>query len=175
MSRRSNEQITGDKFLKARSTALMTKGQSKDYRPYTATFFSKLAPPFEIPLLSLRSLPQFLHLFKARTQTGVNVASVLEPPPHTQVVSGSGSRNPNVAGTGNFQARSLQRSSQKSQDVDRKRVKKTWILVCTHGARDCRCGASGPAVVEAMREYVHQKGLERSVVVGEVSHVGGHR
>jgi len=26
-----------------------------------------------------------------------------------------------------------------------------------------------------MREYVRQRGLERSVIVGEVSHVGGHR
>jgi hypothetical protein len=141
----------------------MTKGQSKDYRPYTATFFSKLTPPFEIPLLNQSLLPQFLHLFAARTQTGVNFASVLEPPSQTG------------EGNGNFQARSLHRSSQKSQEVEKRRVKKTWILICSHGARDCRCGEHGPALAEKVREYVHQRGLERSVVVGEVSHVGGHR
>jgi hypothetical protein len=149
----------------------MTKGQSKDYRPYTATFFSKLTPPFEIPLLSPGLLPQFLHLFEARTQTGVNLASVLEPPSQT------GDSNNDRGGyvNRNFQARSLHRSSQKSQEVEKRRVKETWILICSHGARDCRCGEHGPVVAEKVREYVRQRGLERSVVVGEVSHVGGHR
>lgn len=147
----------------------MTKGQSKDYRPYTATFFTKLTYPFEIPLLSPKLLPQFLNLFKSRTQTGVNVASVLEP------AGRAGTDNANTPHPANFQARSILRSWLKSQDVDRKRVKKTWILVCTHGARDCRCGERGPVVAQRLREYVREKALEREVLVGEVSHVGGHR
>lgn len=133
----------------------MTKGQSKDYRHYTATFFTKLTPPFDIPILNKELLPQFLRFFNARMQTGVNVASVL----------------PNT-----LQARSLLRSSLLSQQVDRKKVKKTWILICTHGARDCRCGERGSVVAQLMREYVRARpGLSTQVVVGEVSHVGGHR
>jgi len=164
----------------------MTRGQSKDYRHYTATYFTKLHPPFEIPILSPELLPQFLDLFKSRMQTGVNVASVLDPP-QSQGIWPNGGLHRNANGTdemsekgasnlnGNFQARSFHRSSLKSQEIDRGRVKQTWILVCAHGARDCRCGWRGPVVADKIREYIKEKGLERSVVVGEVSHVGGHR
>lgn len=50
----------------------------------------------------------------------------------------------------------------------------THLYVCTHGARDCRCGDMGGAVVRALREEVQKRHLS-NVKVAEVGHVGGHR
>lgn len=55
------------------------------------------------------------------------------------------------------------------------------LYVCTHGARDCRCGDVGGRVVKALREEVQRRtetdphGLVSRVKVGEVGHVGGHQ
>ncbi|KAJ3532240.1 hypothetical protein NMY22_g7823 [Coprinellus aureogranulatus] len=53
------------------------------------------------------------------------------------------------------------------------------ILVCTHGARDCRCGERGGKVYQALREEVTKMRLEEQglpkVRIGEVAHVGGHK
>ncbi|KAF7978839.1 hypothetical protein HWV62_44641 [Athelia sp. TMB] len=50
----------------------------------------------------------------------------------------------------------------------------THLYVCTHGARDCRCGDMGGAVVRALREEIEKRKLS-SVKVAEVGHVGGHK
>ncbi|KAF7967278.1 hypothetical protein HWV62_34985 [Athelia sp. TMB] len=50
----------------------------------------------------------------------------------------------------------------------------THLYVCTHGARDCRCGDMGGAVVRALREEIQKRKLS-SVKVAEVGHVGGHK
>jgi hypothetical protein len=55
-----------------------------------------------------------------------------------------------------------------------------YLYVCTHGARDCRCGEWGSKVTDALREEVHKRrqsepaGKYSRVIVGEVGHVGGH-
>jgi hypothetical protein len=55
------------------------------------------------------------------------------------------------------------------------------LYVCTHGARDCRCGEWGSKVADALREEVRKRkeveptGKYSRVVVGEVGHVGGHQ
>lgn len=49
------------------------------------------------------------------------------------------------------------------------------VYVCTHGARDCRCGDLGGSFVQALREEVGRRKLEGTVKVGEVGHVGGHK
>ncbi|KAF8962119.1 Sucrase/ferredoxin-like-domain-containing protein, partial [Flammula alnicola] len=55
------------------------------------------------------------------------------------------------------------------------------IYVCTHGARDCRCGIRGRQVFEALLETVriardrNPHGPAAHIKVGEVGHVGGHR
>ncbi|KAI0317704.1 Sucrase/ferredoxin-like-domain-containing protein, partial [Amylostereum chailletii] len=55
------------------------------------------------------------------------------------------------------------------------------LYVCTHGARDCRCGDVGGDVADALRNCATSArtrtpgGIWDRVVVGEVSHVGGHR
>ncbi|BEJ10914.1 hypothetical protein CspHIS471_0103360 [Cutaneotrichosporon sp. HIS471] len=41
------------------------------------------------------------------------------------------------------------------------------VLVCTHGARDCRCADYGSPLVKALRE--------QGVAVREIGHVGGHK
>jgi hypothetical protein len=41
------------------------------------------------------------------------------------------------------------------------------VLVCTHGARDCRCSDHGGPLVKALRE--------EGVAVREIAHVGGHK
>lgn len=49
------------------------------------------------------------------------------------------------------------------------------ILVCVHMNRDSRCGKLGPAIIEALKEVVKEKGLEGKVDVFGCSHVGGHK
>jgi hypothetical protein len=57
---------------------------------------------------------------------------------------------------------------------------KVHIYVCTHGARDCRCGEMGGKVFTALREDLDRRiradpgGPAERVVLGEVGHVGGH-
>lgn len=49
------------------------------------------------------------------------------------------------------------------------------ILVCTHGARDCRCSDIGGDLLQALRQDIAQRGLQNEVRLGEVSHLGGHK
>jgi hypothetical protein len=49
------------------------------------------------------------------------------------------------------------------------------IYVCTHGARDCRCGDTGGAVYKTLLEEVVRRRMESEVKVGSVGHVGGHK
>ncbi|KAN0082538.1 Sucrase/ferredoxin-like domain containing protein [Tylopilus felleus] len=54
------------------------------------------------------------------------------------------------------------------------------LYVCTHGARDCRCGNTGGAVARAIRAELDRRkqrdALDPSIRVklAEVAHVGGH-
>lgn len=57
--------------------------------------------------------------------------------------------------------------------VSHKDTDKIFLYVCTHAARDCRCGEHGGAVVKALREEL-QRRFEERVRVFEVGHVGGH-
>jgi len=56
-----------------------------------------------------------------------------------------------------------------------------YLYVCTHGARDCRCGEWGSKVADALREEILKRrlseptGKHSRIVVGEVGHVGGHQ
>lgn len=50
-----------------------------------------------------------------------------------------------------------------------------YIYVCTHAARDCRCGDVGSSVAEALREEIDKRGLASTVRLGETGHVGGHK
>lgn len=61
-------------------------------------------------------------------------------------------------------------STSKSDDVH--------LLVCTHAARDCRCGDIGGPFADALREEIKKRvsaGEKRNVWVGETGHVGGHK
>jgi Sucrase/ferredoxin-like len=55
------------------------------------------------------------------------------------------------------------------------------LYVCTHGARDCRCGNIGGEVVKTLRDEVKERikqdpnGLVSRIKIGEVGHVGGHQ
>jgi len=49
------------------------------------------------------------------------------------------------------------------------------IYVCTHAARDCRCGDIGSSVAEAFRKEIDRRGLTSLVKLGETGHVGGHK
>lgn len=55
------------------------------------------------------------------------------------------------------------------------------IYVCTHGARDCRCGDRGRQVYQALVDTVKRErtnnptGPASSLRIGEVGHVGGHK
>ncbi|SNX86976.1 related to LIP5 - lipoic acid synthase [Melanopsichium pennsylvanicum] len=59
----------------------------------------------------------------------------------------------------------------------------THIYVCTHGARDCRCGIAGTSVLQSLQSEIrsHQatlikdgKDSPKKVKVYPISHVGGH-
>lgn len=49
------------------------------------------------------------------------------------------------------------------------------IFICTHGARDQRCGVCGPPLYERFAAEIAARGLERHVHLYRSSHVGGHR
>lgn len=49
------------------------------------------------------------------------------------------------------------------------------IYVCTHGARDCRCGETGGQVANALRAEIELRNLSEAVKLGETAHVGGHK
>ena len=52
---------------------------------------------------------------------------------------------------------------------------KRLILVCTHAARDKRCGKIGPQVIEALEADVLSRGLTQfDVYLRGSSHIGGH-
>lgn len=50
----------------------------------------------------------------------------------------------------------------------------THVFVCTHGARDVRCGECGPTIVSALRSACRDAKLD-DVSVRATSHVGGHK
>ena len=54
-------------------------------------------------------------------------------------------------------------------------VRPLYIYVCTHAARDCRCGDIGSSVAEAFRKEIGRRGLTSIVKLGETGHVGGHQ
>lgn len=51
------------------------------------------------------------------------------------------------------------------------------IFVCTHGARDCRCGTTGVDVFSAISNAVANDPAwsKLGIQMGEVAHVGGHK
>jgi hypothetical protein len=48
------------------------------------------------------------------------------------------------------------------------------LLVCTHTARDCRCGDIGGPFTDALKAEIRRRGVER-VHIAETGHVGGHK
>ena len=51
------------------------------------------------------------------------------------------------------------------------------IFVCTHAARDCRCGTTGVDVFNAISNAIarHPAWSRLGIQMGEVAHVGGHK
>lgn len=49
-----------------------------------------------------------------------------------------------------------------------------YVVVCTHGRRDIRCGECGPPLVEALETTIAAQQLADKMVVRGSSHVGGH-
>jgi len=49
------------------------------------------------------------------------------------------------------------------------------VYVCTHGARDCRCGKIGGQVAQTLREEIDRRNLSSLIKLAETSHVGGHK
>ena len=51
------------------------------------------------------------------------------------------------------------------------------LYVCTHGARDCRCGERGQQVYDALVRAVREStsSLAKNIEVSAVGHVGGHK
>ena len=59
--------------------------------------------------------------------------------------------------------------------VTRETCQETHLYVCTHGARDCRCGEQGGLVARLFKEEVERRKIGHLLKVREVGHVGGHR
>ncbi len=51
----------------------------------------------------------------------------------------------------------------------------SFIFVCTHGARDARCGECGPPLLKSLAEELAACGLQDAVRLHRSSHVGGHK
>ncbi|KAG2125654.1 Sucraseferredoxin-like protein [Suillus clintonianus] len=55
------------------------------------------------------------------------------------------------------------------------------LYICTHGARDCRCGDMGGAVAQAIRDELRKRrdadpsDPSTCIKLAEVAHVGGHK
>jgi hypothetical protein len=55
------------------------------------------------------------------------------------------------------------------------------LYVCTHGSRDCRCGDTGGAVAQAIRDELRKRrdfdpsDPSTRIKLAEVAHVGGHK
>ncbi|KAF5354258.1 hypothetical protein D9756_007068 [Leucocoprinus leucothites] len=49
------------------------------------------------------------------------------------------------------------------------------LYVCTHGARDCRCGEHGGMVARLLKEEVERRNIGHRLKIREVGHVGGHK
>ncbi|KAF8833685.1 hypothetical protein BDN67DRAFT_976484 [Paxillus ammoniavirescens] len=68
-----------------------------------------------------------------------------------------------------------------SPEVTSSSLDNIHLYVCTHGARDCRCGDTGGAVARAIRNELHRRTqLNPSdpvsrIKLAEVAHVGGHK
>jgi len=50
-----------------------------------------------------------------------------------------------------------------------------YVFVCSHQARDNRCGYCGPLLAKQFKEEMEKKNLSDVVKVEEISHVGGHK
>ena len=60
--------------------------------------------------------------------------------------------------------------------------KEVYLLVCTHGSRDCRCRDRGGPLIEALKSELFVRGKRDGegsvwsrIRVGEAAHVGGHK
>eukprot|EP01121_Diplochlamys_sp_Union-15-3_P000102 TRINITY_DN10093_c0_g1_i2.p1 TRINITY_DN10093_c0_g1~~TRINITY_DN10093_c0_g1_i2.p1 ORF type:complete len:126 (+),score=21.94 TRINITY_DN10093_c0_g1_i2:349-726(+) len=51
---------------------------------------------------------------------------------------------------------------------------KHHLFVCSHKARDIRCGECGPKVYEAILKEITERKLKNEVEIAQCSHVGGH-
>lgn len=51
----------------------------------------------------------------------------------------------------------------------------THIYVCTHTARDCRCGEIGEPLYAALKKEVRRRGVDAErIQISRIAHVGGH-
>jgi len=50
-----------------------------------------------------------------------------------------------------------------------------YVLVCTHAARDKRCGVAGPLLLDAFDDARHGLQLLDRVHLAGTSHIGGHK
>ncbi|KAG5644528.1 hypothetical protein DXG03_008270 [Asterophora parasitica] len=77
-------------------------------------------------------------------------------------------------------AETLRRHASEGPGITAEEEPEVHLYVCTHGARDCRCGDVGGAVVRALREEVARRveadsgGKASRVRVGEVAHGGAN-
>lgn len=74
----------------------------------------------------------------------------------------------------------------KRREVESQATPDVHLYVCTHGARDCRCGETGVAVAHALRMELSKLQTRaeskdewptspNNIKIGEVTHVGGHK
>eukprot|EP01122_Echinamoeba_exundans_P011214 TRINITY_DN4383_c0_g1_i2.p1 TRINITY_DN4383_c0_g1~~TRINITY_DN4383_c0_g1_i2.p1 ORF type:complete len:169 (+),score=33.58 TRINITY_DN4383_c0_g1_i2:358-864(+) len=50
----------------------------------------------------------------------------------------------------------------------------THIFICSHQARDKRCGHCGPRLLDDFEEKIKSRGMSDKIKMGKTSHVGGH-
>lgn len=66
-------------------------------------------------------------------------------------------------------------SGRPAADIPHEALSGVHVFICTHGARDQRCGVCGPPLYERFAAEIAARGLEGHVHLYRSSHVGGHR
>ncbi|KAI3985460.1 hypothetical protein MKX01_033774 [Papaver californicum] len=51
----------------------------------------------------------------------------------------------------------------------------SYVFVCSHIARDKRCGTCGPQLIKKFKEEIGSRGMKDQVFVGPCSHLGQHK
>jgi len=146
-------------------------------------FLHSQDPPAAFPVKISTAIQRELQLRTLKLGTIVNFAWTGEPPVSdgaktaATVFSVSGGRLeiPEVSMENINEVEASLKAHTQRDSVTQETHQEIHFYVCTHGARDCRCGQQGGLVVRLLKEEVERRDMGHFLKVREVGHVGGHK